>query len=73
MNYNFYYHCITLLKASNNITKVYDTVPAKVELNFIQFSTLRNIQKLGKINFCDLSYLLVLDRTTVLRNIEKLI
>ena len=65
-------HCINLRKASNNITKIYDTALAKVELKITQFSTLRNIQKFGKINIYDLSYLLELDRTTVLRNIKKL-
>ena len=66
-------HCINLRKASNNITKIYDTALAKVELKITQFSTLRNIQKFGKTNISDLSHLLELDRTTVLRNIEKLI
>ena len=73
MNYISYCHCINLRKASNNITKIYDTALAKVELKITQFSTLRNIQKLGKINISDLLYLLELDRTTVLRNIKKLI
>ena len=38
-----------------------------------QFSTLRNVKKLGKTNISDLLYLLELNRTTVLRDIEKLI
>ena len=73
MNYNSSCHCINLRKASNNITKIYDTALAKIELKITQFSALRNIQKLGKVNISDLSYLLELDRTTVLRNIKKLI
>ena len=66
-------NCISLRKASNNLTKIYDSALAKVDLKITQFSTLRNVQKLGKTNISDLSYLLELDRTTVLRNIEKLI
>ena len=73
MRYNTPCNCISLRKASNNLTKIYDTALAKVGIKITQFSTLRNIQKLGKINISDLSYLLELDRTTVLRSIEKLI
>ena len=73
MIYNTPCNCISLRKASNNLTKIYDTALAKVGIKITQFSTLRNIQKLGKTNISDLSYLLELDRTTVLRSIEKLI
>ena len=73
MPLNTFCNCISLRKASNNLTKIYDSALAKVDLKITQFSTLRNVQKLGKTNISDLSYLLELDRTTVLRNIEKLI
>ena len=73
MDNNFSCKCIRLRKASNNLTKIYDSALIKVGLKITQFSTLKNIQKLGKTNIKDLSYLLELDRTTVLRNIEKLI
>ena len=73
MDHNFSCKCIYLRKASNNLTKIYDSALIKVGLKITQFSTLKNIQNLGKTNIRDLSYLLELDRTTVLRNIEKLI
>ena len=73
MDHNLLCKCIHLRKASNNLTKIYDSALIKVGLKITQFSTLKNIQKLGKTNIRDLSYLLELDRTTVLRNIEKLI
>ena len=73
MNYNFSCKCIGLRKASNNLTKIYNSALIKVDLKITQFSTLKNVQKLGKTNISDLAYLLELDRTTVLRNIEKLI
>ena len=73
MDYNFSCKCIGLRKASNNLTKIYNSALIKVGLKITQFSTLKNIQKLGKTNIRDLSYQLELDRTTVLRNIEKLI
>ena len=71
MDYNFSCKCIGL--PSNNLTKIYNSVLIKVDLKITQFSTLKNIQKLGKTNIRDLSSELELDRTTVLRNIEKLI
>ena len=69
MSFNNFYHCISLPKASKNLTKLYDSALANVNLKITQFSTLRNMQKLGKTNISVLSYLLALDRTTVLRNI----
>ena len=73
MDHHFSCKCISLRKASNNLTKIYDSALIKAGLKITQFSTLKNIQKLGKTNIRDLSYLLELDRSTVLRNIEKLI
>ena len=73
MDHNFSCKCIRLRKASNNLTKIYDSALIKVGLKITQFSSLKNIQKLGKTNIRDLSSELELDRTTVLRNIEKLI
>ena len=73
MDNNFSCKCIRLRKASNNLTKIYDSALIKVGLKITQFSTLKNIQKLGKTNIRDLSSELELDRTTVLRNVEKLI
>ena len=73
MDYNFSCKCIGLRKANNNLTKIYNSALIKVDLKITQFSTLKNIQKLGHTNIRDLSSELELDRTTVLRNIEKLI
>ena len=46
MNNQSFCLCISLRKASNNITKVHDTALAKTELKITQFTTLSNIQKL---------------------------
>ena len=73
MVYNTFCNCINIRKAINNLTNIYDSALVKVDLKITQFSTLRNVQKLGKTNIRDLSSELELDRTTVLRNIEKLI
>ena len=71
MDYNFSCKCIRLRKACNNLTKIYDSVLIKVGLKMTQFSTLKNIQILGKTNIRDLSSELELDRTTILRNIKN--
>ena len=73
MDHSFSCKCISLRKASKNLTKIYDSALIKVDLKITQFSTLENIHKLGKTNIMDLSSELELDRTTVLRNVEKLI
>ena len=67
------FNCISLHKASGNLNKIYDSVLANVDLKITQFRIRSNIQKFGKTNISGLSYLLELDRTTVMRNIEKLI
>ena len=48
MVHNIFCNCISLRKASNNLTKIYDSALAKVDLKITQFSTLRNVKKLGK-------------------------
>ena len=73
MGHNFSCKCIRLRKVSNNLTKIYDTTLIKVGLKIIQFSILKNIQKLGKTNIRNLSSELELNRINVLRNIEKLL
>ncbi len=73
MVHNTFCSSISLRKASNNLTKIYDSALAEVDLKITQFSTLINVQKLVKTNISYLSYLLELDRITVLHNIEKLI
>ena len=44
MDYNFSCKCTHLRKASNNLTKIYDSALIKVGLKITQFSTLKNIQ-----------------------------
>ena len=73
MKHNLVCNCINLRKASNNITRIYNAALANLGLKITQFSTLRIIEKFRKATISDLSYNLNLDRTTVLRNIEKLI
>ena len=71
MDRNFSCKCIRLRKASNNLTRIYDSALVKIDQKITQFSTLKNIQKLGKTNIRYLSSELELDRTTVLRNVKN--
>ena len=65
-------NCIALRKASNNITKLYDAYLSKINIKVTQYSTLKNIHKLGNVNVHELAIELELERTTVLRNLDKL-
>lgn len=65
-------NCIALRKASNNVTKLYDTYLSKINIKVTQYSTLKNIHKLGNVNVHELAIELELERTTVLRNLDKL-
>ncbi len=55
MDHNFSCKCVILRKASNNLTKIYDSALIKVGLKITQLSTLKNIKKFGKTNIRDLS------------------
>ena len=64
--------CISLRKAANHISKLYDHELSAVDTKITQYSTLKNIQDLGNPTVNELSRKLDLERTTVLRNLHKL-
>ena len=64
--------CISIRKAANHISKVYDHELSVLDIKITQYSTLKNIQALGNPSVNELSKKLDLERTTVLRNLEKL-
>ena len=64
--------CISLRKAANNISKLYDNELSILEIKITQYSALKNIQDLGNPSVHELSKKLDLERTTVLRNLDKL-
>ena len=64
--------CISLRKAANNISKLYDNELSILDIKITQYSTLKNIQDLGNPSVHELSKKLDLERTTVLRNLDKL-
>ena len=64
--------CISTRKAANHISKVYDHELSVLDIKITQYSALKNIQALGNPSVNELSKKLDLERTTVLRNLDKL-
>ena len=64
--------CISLRKAANHISKLYDHELSSLDIKITQYSTLKNIKDLGNPTVHELSRKLDLERTTVLRNLDKL-
>ena len=64
--------CISIRKAANHISKVYDHELSVLDIKITQYSALKNIQALGNPSVNELSKTLDLERTTVLRNLDKL-
>ena len=64
--------CISIRKAANHISKVYDHELSVLDIKIPQYSALKNIQALGNPSVNELSKKLDLERTTVLRNLDKL-
>ncbi|MHC2332883.1 MarR family winged helix-turn-helix transcriptional regulator [Bradyrhizobium sp. USDA 4454] len=66
-------YCTQLRRASNLFTKVYDEALRPQQLRITQFSTLRELARLGKATVRELADELALDQTTVSRNVKLLI
>ena len=64
--------CISLRKAANHISKLYDHELSSLDIKITQYSTLKNIHDLGNPTVHELAKKLDLERTTVLRNLDKL-
>mgnify|MGYP001252391069 CR=1 FL=1 len=64
--------CISLRRAANHISKLYDHELSALDIKITQYSVLKNIQDSGNPTAHELSIKLDLDRTTVLRNLDKL-
>ena len=64
--------CISLRKAANNISKLYDNELSLIDIKITQYNALKNIQALGNPSVNELSKKLDLERTTILRNLDKL-
>src|SRR4051812_34403538 len=64
--------CVNVRRASRAITRIYDQALEASGLKVTQFSLLKNIQAHGPLNITALGKLLMLDRTTLVRNLKPL-
>ena len=64
--------CATLRKAARVITQVYDAALRPAGLKATQFTLLATLAKLGDVPLTQLAEALVLDRTTLTRNLGPL-
>jgi len=64
--------CTNVRRGARAITKFYDSVMQPSGIKVTQFSILRNIINAGPLNVSELSVILRLDRTTLVRNLKYL-
>ncbi len=64
--------CLNVRRASRAITRIYDKALQPSNLKATQYSVLANIVHSGPLNISNLSRILKLDRTTLVRNLKSL-
>lgn len=64
--------CANLRRASRAITKIYDKILEPSKLKVTQYAALKRILQYGPLSVTKLAELLVLDRTTLVRNLKPL-
>lgn len=65
-------HCINLRRAANAVTDYYDRALADTGITVSQYSLLSNIGKIEPCSVAELSRLVRLERTTLVRNLKLL-
>nr|WP_315022679.1 MarR family winged helix-turn-helix transcriptional regulator [uncultured Aminipila sp.] len=65
-------NCLNMRRASHAITEIYDDFLAPSNLTISQFSIIKHINYFGPLNVSELSTLMRLDRTTLVRNLKPL-
>ena len=63
---------MNMRRASHAITNIYDEFLASSNLNVEKFSLLKHIYQLEPVSVSDLSHVIRLDRTTLVRNLKPL-
>lgn len=63
--------CVNLRRASRAVTRLYDQALEPSGMKVTQFSLLATIMHSGPINTTNLSRILMLDRTTLVRNLKS--
>jgi len=64
--------CAMLRRASRVLTQRYDQALRPLGLKLTQYSLLANLDRAGPVSITELARLLVLDRTTLTRNLDTL-
>src|SRR5437660_9898210 len=65
-------NCLALRQAARHVTQFYDQFLASAELRTTQFSILTKLRRLGPMTIGTLAADLVMDRTTLGRNLQPL-
>ncbi len=65
--------CLSLRKAARAVTQMYDEALRPAGLRATQFSLLYAVDREGPVGISDLAKMLVLDRTTLSRNLKPLV
>ena len=65
-------NCLALRQAARHVTQFYDQFLARAGLRATQFSILARLQRLGAMTISALAADLVMDRTTLGRNLQPL-
>jgi DNA-binding MarR family transcriptional regulator len=66
-------YCTQFRRSANALTSVYDDALRPVGLKITQFSLLRALERLGSATFNEIAADVVLDKTTISRNLNILI
>ena len=64
--------CVTLRRAAQRVTALYDEALAPIGVTVAQFSLLRHVQRMAPVSLSDLATSMGLDRSTVGRNTKLL-
>ena len=65
-------NCLAVRQAARNLTSIYDQALDPINLRVTQFSILYKLESRGKIRVSELAAILVMDRTTLTRNLRPL-
>ena len=65
-------NCLAVRQAARNLTSIYDRALDPIDLRVTQFSILYKLESRSKIRVSELADVMVMDRTTLTRNLRPL-
>lgn len=66
-------NCVNLRRAANRLTEYYDSILKPYHLSTNQFTLLASLYKNPTVNTSELSKIMHLERTTIIRNLKPLL